>query len=223
LELLPRHRPYEPAADSSFDDRHATDTSGSVETDRLGIEDGATRDAAIRYLPSPPRVTHWMLDRANVQPETTTFVDLGCGKGRVVLVAAQRPFRQVVGIEVSPELVAIARANVERYHPPPHLLAPIEIVNADATAVDLPDGNLLVHLYHPFETPVTEAVLRRLTTSDRGSSRRVTIAYLAYTEAIPRVRDLLRRFGWLQEVRYEQSVRGHYNWLLYSNSQQPQG
>jgi SAM-dependent methyltransferase len=164
-----------------------------------------------------------MLDRANVQPETTTFVDLGCGKGRVVLVAAQRPFRQVVGIEVSPELVAIARANVERYHPPPHLLAPIEIVNADATAVDLPDGNLLVHLYHPFETPVTEAVLRRLTTSDRGSSRRVTIAYLAYTEAIPRVRDLLRRFGWLQEVRYEQSVRGHYNWLLYSNSQQPQG
>lgn len=159
-----------------------------------------------------------MLDRAGVEPATTTFVDLGCGKGRVVLVAAQQPFRRVVGIEISSELAAIARDNTERYRPPPDLLAPIEIVNGDATAIDLPDGDILVHLYHPFEIPVTEAVMRRLATSAGSSSRRVTIAYLAYTEAIPRVRALLRQFDWLHETRYEQSVRGHYNWLLYSNS-----
>lgn len=218
LELLPRHRAYEPASDRTFDDLHGTDTAGAVETHQLGIEDGASREAAIRYLPSPLRVTQWMLDRAGVEPATTTFVDLGCGKGRVVLVAAQRPFRQVVGIEISPELAAVARDNAGRYRPPPGLLAPIEIVNADATKVDLPAGDLLVHLYHPFETPVTEAVLRRLSAADGNASRRVTIAYLAYTEAIVRVRALLERFDWLHEVRYEQSVRGHYNWLLCTNS-----
>jgi SAM-dependent methyltransferase len=216
LELLPHHRAYQPAEDRTFDDRHGTDTGGSVEPEQLGIEDREARSAAILYLPSPLRVTRWMLDRVGVEPARTTFVDLGCGKGRVVLVAAQRPFRRVVGIEISPELAAIATGNVGRYRPPGELLAPIEIDNADVTKVDLPAGDLLLHLYHPFETPVTEAVLHRLEASRDGSPRGVTVAYLAYTEAVPRVRALLERFDWLHEVRYEQSVRGHYNWLLYS-------
>ena len=158
-----------------------------------------------------------MLDRGGVQAPATTFVDLGCGKGRVLLIAAERPFRRVLGFEISPELAAIAHANVQRYRSPPDLLAPIEIVEADVTAVDMPDGDLLVHLYHPFETHVTEAVLRRLEPSEEGSPRLVMVAYLAYTEAVPRVRGLLERFSGLHEVKYEQSVRGRYNWLLYSS------
>ena len=138
------------------------------------------------------------------------------GQGRAA--RRERPFRRVVGIEISSELAAIAGANVERYRSPPDLLAPIEILHADVTTVELPDGDILVHLYHPFEIPVTEAVLRRLETSDDCASRSVTIAYLAYTEAVARVRALLERFAWLHQVRYEQSVRGHYNWLIYSNS-----
>ena len=216
IELLPKHRTYEAAADRTFDERHGTDTAGKVEPADLGIDDGVSRDAAILYLPSPLRVTNWMLDRTGVEPTTTTFVDLGCGKGRVVLAAARRPFRRVVGVEISSELAAIARANIEGYRPPPPLLAPIDVVEADVTRIDLPDGDLLVHLYHPFETPVTEIVLDRLESSRRASPRRVTIAYLGYTEAMPRVRTLFARFPWLHEERYEQSVRGHYNWLLLS-------
>jgi predicted RNA methylase len=217
IELLPRHRAYEPATDRSFDDRHGTDTAGSVEPEQLGIEDDRSRATAILYLPSPPRVTRWMLDRVGVEPSTTTFVDLGCGKGRVVLLAAQRPFRRVLGFEISPDLAAIARVNIERYRPPPDLRAPIEVIEADVTTVDMPDGDLLVHLYHPFETSVTEAVLRRLEASVDRSARRVTIIYLAYTEAVPRVRAVLDGLSWLRLVRYEQSVRGQYNWLVYSN------
>jgi hypothetical protein len=44
----------------------------------------------------------------------------------------------------------------------------------------------------------------------------VMIAYLAYTEAVPRVRAVLDGLSWLRLVRYEQSVRGQYNWLVYS-------
>ena len=165
IELLPKHRTYEAAADRTFDERHGTDTAGKVEPADLGIDDGVSRDAAILYLPSPLRVTNWMLDRTGVEPTTTTFVDLGCGKGRVVLAAARRPFRRVVGVEISSELAAIARANIEGYRPPPPLLAPIDVVEADVTRIDLPDGDLLVHLYHPFETPVTEIVLDRLESS----------------------------------------------------------
>ena len=216
-DLLPKQPAVEDAADRTFDELHGTDTSGTVAPADLGIDEGLSRSAAILYMPSPQRVTNWMLDRCGVEPGTTTFVDLGCGKGRVVLTAAQRPFRKVVGVEISTALAAAARANVEAYRPSAELLAPIEIVEADATLLDLPDGDLLIHLYHPFETPVTDLVMERLAASVERSPRHVTIAYLAYTEAIPRVREVFARNPWLREVRYEQSLRGHYNWLLLTS------
>ena len=106
-----------------------------------------------------------MLDRADVYPSTTCFVDLGCGKGRVVLLAAQRPFRRVLGVEISAVLAEIARSNVDRFRPAEALLAPVDILEADVTTVDLPEDDLLLHLYHPFETSITERVLQRLETS----------------------------------------------------------
>jgi hypothetical protein len=45
----------------------------------------------------------------------------------------------------------------------------------------------------------------------------VTIAYLAYTAAVEPVAEMFDRFPWLRLMRYEQSVRGHYNWMIYAN------
>jgi SAM-dependent methyltransferase len=216
-ELVTARRPYDPAQDRSFDSRHGTDTAGSVEPDQLGITHDRRREQAILYLPSPPRVTNWMLDHVVVDLANCAFVDLGSGKGRVLLIAAQRSFRRVIGIEISPSLAAIARRNITDYRPPPPHQAPIEIVEADVTTVDLPTCDLLIHLYHPFDPAVTAAVLRRLEQSLVESPRRVTVAYLAYTAAVAPVTEMLSSFGWLTLSRYEQSLRGHYNWLIYSN------
>ena len=94
-ELIDGRRPYDPATDLRFDERHATDTAGSVEPEHLGIADDQRRRDAILYLPSPTSITRWMLDEVAVDTPATTFVDLGCGKGRVLLVAAERPFQRV--------------------------------------------------------------------------------------------------------------------------------
>jgi SAM-dependent methyltransferase len=210
-------RPYVPAEDRSFDERHGTDTAGSVEPDQLGIADETTRGQAILYLPSPLRVTRWMLDHVGVDPAQRTFVDLGCGKGRVLLVAAQRPFRRVVGIEISEQLAAIAADNAERYVGPPARQAGIDVITADVTTVDLPATDLLIHAYHPFGTDILAGVLARLAASLAATPRRVAIAYLVYTAAVPEVVATFERFDWLRVTRYEQSVRGQYNWLLLEN------
>ena len=73
-----------PKSNSEFDAQHGTDTAGSVEPGDLGIGNAKSRKLAIRYLPSPLRVTSWMLDRIGVDPREYSFVDLGCGKGRVL-------------------------------------------------------------------------------------------------------------------------------------------
>ena len=216
-ELLTHRRPYEPADDLGFDTEHGTDTAGAVEPERLGIDDADVRSSAIRYLPSPVSVTDWILDRVEVDPASATFVDLGCGKGRVLLVAARRPFRRVVGVEISSELAGIARRNVEQYRPPPPLRSEIEVINADVTTVDLPATELLVHLYHPFETSIFAEVLQRLEDSLAGTPRRVTIAYLAYSAAVGSVVETLDGFPWLHLVRYEQSIRGHYDCMFWTN------
>lgn len=41
-----------------------------------------------------------------------TFVDLGAGKGRAMLLASELPFRRIVGVEFSPELCDVARRNL---------------------------------------------------------------------------------------------------------------
>jgi predicted RNA methylase len=209
--------PYQPAEDRTFDQQHGTDTAGSIEPERLGIDDDAVRDQAILYLPSPVRVTQWMLDNVGVDPAERTFVDLGCGKGRVLMVAAQRPFRRVVGVEISEELVAIASSNARCYRPPPEHRCDIDVLRADATTVDLPETDLLIHAYHPFGSDILTAVLARLEASLAITPRRVTIAYLAYTHAVEEVAATLGNFDWLRIVRYEQSLRGHYNWIFVEN------
>ena len=74
-----------------------------------------------------------------------------------------------------------------------------------------------MHLYHPFAPEVTCAVLRRLEASLEARPRKLRIAYLLFTAAVPSVREALSRFPWLRETRYEPSLLGHYDWLFFSN------
>jgi SAM-dependent methyltransferase len=208
---------YHPERDRSFDRRFDTDTAGRVPPEQLGIADSAVREQAVLYLPSPTRVTRWMLDNIGVDHREFSFVDLGCGKGRVLLVASEYPFQRVVGVEISAELSDIARKNITRYRPTTRRCRDLEVENTDATTFDFPETNLLLHLYHPFEPAITSAVLSHLERSVLIKPRKVAVAYLLYTDAVNPVEAVFARFPWLQRKRYEQSVLGKYNWLFYSN------
>ncbi|RYZ07100.1 MAG: class I SAM-dependent methyltransferase [Myxococcales bacterium] len=207
---------YRPDRDHSFDQRFGTDTEGKVEPAALGIEDEGRREQAILYLPSPAPVTRWMLEHVGVSHRDFTFVDLGCGKGRVVLMAAQYPFQRVVGVDISPTLTAVARSNVARFPARARRCDSVEICNADVTTFDLPSTNLLLHLYHPFDGEVTSAVLARLESSLRQTPRRVVVAYLLYSGGARGARRV-RSLSLLKETRYEHSLLGQYDWLFFSS------
>jgi SAM-dependent methyltransferase len=208
---------YSPQRDRSFDREFGTDTGGMVQPTELGIADASLREQAILYLPSPARVTRWMLDNIGIDHAAFSFVDLGCGKGRVLLVASEYPFRKALGVDISAELTEIARRNADLYRPRARRCEDIEVRHGDATLVDFPDGNILLHLYHPFEPAVTAAVLRRLEQSVKAKPRRVEVAYLLYTSAVPPVREVFAQHPWLRQTRYEQSVPGTYDWLFFTN------
>lgn len=206
-----------PESDAEFDAIHGTDTSGSVEPGNLGINAESSK-LAIRYLPSPLRVTSWMLDRIGVDFREYSFVDLGCGKGRVLFVAAQRPFRNVVGVEISTELAAIARLNIDRFKPASQQIRAVTVENTDVRQFTMPAGNLLIHMYHPFDPAISEAVFTRLAAVRDTPPRRVVVAYLTYTHSVPSVAAMFAKFPWLRLRRYEETIRGRYNWLFYEGS-----
>jgi SAM-dependent methyltransferase len=208
----------DPGKDRTFDRAFGTDTSGSVAAADLGIANPERRDQAILYLPSPTKVTKWMLENVGIRHDEFSFVDLGCGKGRVLLIAAGYPFRSVVGVEISPQLSEIARGNIARQNPASRLCRDVTVRNTDALQFDFPDTNLLLHLYHPFAPVVTSGVLARLERSVQAAPRKVVVAYLLYAAAFDAVDATFSEFPWLRRVRYEQSLPGRYNWLVYSNS-----
>jgi Histone methylation protein DOT1 len=154
-----------------FDAEHGVVTEALLflgELDPHAIGD-AIEDAT-HYEPTPVAQFEAMLDAVPLPPGECTFVDIGAGLGRVVLLASTRPFRQIVGVEVSPALCETARDNVVRWRRVHADLAckDIRIVHADAASFRFPAGNLVVYLYNPFGEASISRLAGRLASDARG-------------------------------------------------------
>jgi SAM-dependent methyltransferase len=160
-----------------FDRANGTDTSGVVylETIRAETDHPALAHAAM-YAGSQPSIVRAAL---NALPPMTnaTFLDVGCGKGRPLLVATEFPFRTVIGVELSPGLGAIARANaaiVAARHP---ARAPVRIEIGDATEYPLPPGDLVVFFYNSFGAPLVAKLVSAVERAIAAANRQVYFVY----------------------------------------------
>lgn len=157
-----------------FDLAHGVDTSGLVPANHLltGHPNDTHVTAYYGVAPSILRtlIEHW-LETPPLNPiEHYTFVDIGAGKGRAMLVASEFPFREIVGIELNPEMSRVARQNTDLWRTA-HAndstagrIAPISLIEQDALEFELPQTPTLLFLFHPFDAPVLRALLRRIET-----------------------------------------------------------
>jgi SAM-dependent methyltransferase len=157
-----------------------------------------------RYVPSAwhvlPRALHYL-----GVSKRDTFVDFGCGKGRVVHQAARRPFRRVVGVEISPALAEIARAGLaarRRQHRCRH----VEIVVADLKDFRVPDDLTIGYLFDPVAGETFSAVLQGIVDSIDRNPRRLRLIYVHPTLggqvlATGRFRLLKEQRGGLRDAR----------------------
>ncbi len=77
----------------------------------------------------------------------------------MLFVAAEYPFRKVIGVEFSNALHDDAVANLKRYRFPKRRCADIEPVHADAREFEFPNDNLVIYLFNPFGEEVMERML----------------------------------------------------------------
>jgi SAM-dependent methyltransferase len=174
-----------------FDLEHGTDT-GTV----LGRELNTLTLSGLYttcHLAITPSALTEAISRLPIAHETFTFVDIGCGKGRALMAACAFPFRRLVGVEISPELCEIARANIARR---PEWSVRISVINQDAVQFTFPEGPLLIFLFNPF----TGTILRRVLSSlERQLRRAPRETYLLYGDN-PRYEKVLQQFPFLRQI-----------------------
>lgn len=173
--------PEKPAT-HPFDIAHGVDTSGLIGGGDL--RSGHPHDLynTAYYGMSPSRFAgafeRWRREaEPGVTPADCTFVDLGCGKGRAVLMAATLGFRKVIGVELNPALAATATENLERWRRRRMVLSPASILCGDATEFRFPGGPCLLYLFNPFAEPVVKKLIAALDQQFHGRPGDLDVLY----------------------------------------------
>jgi len=129
------------------------------------------------YQPTDPALFREMMASLPIAFDQFTFVDLGSGKGRTLLMASEYPFRRIVGVELIAELHRAAEENIRAYHSTTQRCKQIEAVCADACEFVLRETPLVLYLFNPLPETGLRRLIRNLEQSLERSPRPVWIVY----------------------------------------------
>jgi SAM-dependent methyltransferase len=185
--------------DLSFDWKYGTDTGGRVPTEALEAESD-NQWHSVSYRPTKSRPLLRLLAKLEL-PKACTFLDIGAGKERVLLIASQYGFERVVGIEFSPSLCTIARKNVETFSRKTKQRWPIEVIKADVTSYDFQNEERVFFMFNPFDALILGQVVNNIRRSLQANPRPIWLIYHTpiYHEVIARsgifIRDEFYEIG----------------------------
>lgn len=161
--LLPGLRVAEGFTRHPFDEQCGVRTSGLIAGRHLKSGHRNDRHATAYYGVAPSvfqsLLRRWRQSRPALSIEEVSFLDVGAGMGRAMLLAAEQPFRRVIGVELHPTLVRIARKNLSIWRKAERTRAPMRMVRGDAVEFPLPEGPCLAFLFNPFGAPVMRRLL----------------------------------------------------------------
>jgi SAM-dependent methyltransferase len=147
-----------------FDLEFGVRTSGLIAGRNLKCGSRADRHNTA-YFGVAPSVFHemialWRRSKPAGTIDQFTFVDVGAGMGRAVLLASEFPFRSVIGVELNPRLARIARKNVAHWKAAGLACAPVRVVCRDAVEFKIPPGPCVAFMFNPFGGPIMRRLLK---------------------------------------------------------------
>jgi hypothetical protein len=175
-ESLPERRRLR-YGDADYDWEHRVNTTSGA----VGWRDRLLGAFHSPYQPTEAGLFHEMIAELKTQPgfdfRDFAFIDLGSGKGRTLLMAADDPFRRIVGVELLPALHQIAQENLRLYHSEAQRCFAVEAICADAIAFTFSAESLVVYLFNPFPEAGLRRVVGNLEMSLREHPRAVYVLY----------------------------------------------
>jgi len=148
------------------------------------------------YQPIEPVLFQQIMHSLDVDFRNFTFVDIGSGKGRALLLASECPFLHIVGVELLPELNEIAQENNRHFRSSHQEGAPIDTICGDAAKFVFPAGPLIVLLNNPLPPTGLRAVISNIEAALNEMPRLVFVIYAnPMLESIVRESHVLEKIG----------------------------
>ena len=177
LESTPSRR-RQRYGDVEYDWDFRVDTTGAT----VGWRDRLLGHFHSPYQPTEPALFREMLESLtlaspNFAFREFTFIDIGSGKGRALLMAADYPFRRILGVELLPELHRVARENIGKFKSDLQRCFTIDCILGDASEFVFPSEPTVLYLFNPLPASGLARMLRNLESSLREHPRPVFVLY----------------------------------------------
>jgi len=148
-----------------FDVKLKIDTENVVQTDESNY---LVRGYDIATLDAAQKVQSSSIERYNLainflrqyhkgNLKDITFIDMGSGKGKVLILAKKDKFSNVIGVELSYSMIDISLNNLHRLG-----INDVIVHECSAADYDFPEGQLMVYLFNPFGKSILEKVLSNI-------------------------------------------------------------
>jgi SAM-dependent methyltransferase len=184
-----------------WDVMHAVDTCGDIPLALLDFP-SASKTEGLEYHSHHPRLTRAALRAVNINHPNYTFIDFGCGKGRVILLASDFPYRKIVGLEFAPQLAETAEHNIRKYRHRSQKCTSIEVLCTDVVDYKLPLEPEVLYFYNPFKVEVMQRVAEEIEQSLKQAPRDIWVVQTGPMLSRDRSFGALRRFQCLRRERY---------------------
>jgi hypothetical protein len=195
-----------------FDRLHSVDTAAELSLEAAGVPlaDVARGNGVYRALTEG--VFRAAMDSVKIDPRVFTFVDIGSGKGKVLFMASNLPFKRIIGIEYAAGLHEVAVRNVAAYRSENQQCTEIEPLYGDALAYTPPPGPLVLFVFNALAAEFMRALLKKLDQEAAAQKERPVL--LIYTN-VRSVGEMGDAFDGLTNLR---AIRRKRHFVVIANA-----
>ena len=161
----------------AFDRKYGTETAAEILLTETGVT--AEQAAAGNGLYRPFWKSDFLAAIAFIpQPiDQFTFIDMGSGKGKLLLLASDFNFKKIIGVEYSPVLDAIAKNNISIYRSDSQVCFDVTSVCCDAQTYEIPDEPLIILIFNALQEPIMKRALDNIESSAAMRNQPIYLIY----------------------------------------------
>lgn len=194
----------------NFDLSHGTDTEKFVSVKNFKPI-GCHVKNSYGYEPTVTSVFNKIVASLVIQHREFSFIDIGAGKGRALMLAASYPFKKIIGVEFCKNLYETILRNIAMYRKESGGSQEFEVIHKDAVEYEFPSGHLVIYLFNPFDEKIMIKMTKKLKQITSQNGRKVVLIYCnpLYDKHLQTLR--LRCAVDIKRGRYV------YGWKIYYN------
>ncbi len=162
--------------DKVFDLIHRVDTTGKEDSFTLSVPD-SYKNKVVPYEAMKSKNFYLVMNSLNIEWSNYSFIDVGSGKGKVLLLASKYPFQRIIGVELSRTLVEKAKENISNFRPKSSFLKRITLINKDIIDYNPTKENVIFFLYNPFNAEIMTSFVKKIELLVKSQKNRIIIIY----------------------------------------------